>query len=76
VRLNASDRPKVLASVASVFGDFDVSIETVEQRTQNDNAEIVLLTHKTIEKNFKSALDILRRLSFVNEVSNWIRVED
>jgi homoserine dehydrogenase len=76
VRLTASDRPKVLASVASVFGDFDVSIETVEQRTHLDEAEIVLLTHSTIEKNFKSALDILGRLSFVSRVDNWIRVEE
>jgi homoserine dehydrogenase len=76
VRLTTWDRPKVLASVASVFGDFDVSIETVEQRSQNDEAEIVLLTHKTIERNFISALDILKRLTFVSSINNWIRVEE
>jgi homoserine dehydrogenase len=76
VRLTAWDRPKVLASVASVFGDFDVSIETVEQRSQNDEAEIVLMTHRTIEQNFVSSLDILQRLSFVSNVNNWIRVEE
>jgi homoserine dehydrogenase len=76
VRLTTWDRPKVLASVASVFGDFDVSIETVEQRSQNDEAEIVLMTHQTIERNFTSALDILDRLSFVSSVNNWIRVEE
>ena len=76
VRLTAWDRPKVLASVASVFGDFDVSIETVEQRSYHDEAEIVLLTHRTIEQNFISALDILKRLSFVSQVNNWIRVEE
>ena len=32
VRLLAHDRPKVLASLASVFGDFDVSIESVIQK--------------------------------------------
>jgi homoserine dehydrogenase len=76
VRLTALDRPKVLASVANVLGDFDVSIETVEQRTHDDEAEIVLMSHKTIEKNFKSALDVLGRLNFVKSVANWIRVED
>jgi len=76
VRLSAWDRPKVLASVASVFGDFDVSIESVEQRTHHDEAEIVLMTHRTIERNLISALDILGRLSFVSSINNWIRVEE
>jgi homoserine dehydrogenase len=76
VRLTTWDRPKVLASIASVFGDFDVSIETVEQRSQNDEAEIVLLTHSTLERNFISALDILTRLTFVSKVNNWMRVEE
>jgi homoserine dehydrogenase len=76
VRLTAWDRPKVLASVASVFGDFDVSIESVEQRSHADEAEIVLMTHRTIERNFTSALDVLSKLSFVSKVHNWIRVEE
>ncbi len=77
VRLTAVDKPKVLASVANVFGDFDVSIESVDQRVQEDrSAEIVLLTHRTIEQNMKSALDILSRISTVERVDNCIRVEN
>lgn len=77
VRLTAQDRPKVLASVASVFGDFDVSIESVEQRAKvGDQAEIVLLTHRTIEQNLVSALDVLARLPTVARIENWLRVEE
>jgi homoserine dehydrogenase len=77
IRLTASDKPKVLASVAGVFGDFDVSLESVEQKpVENGDAEIVILTHQTIEQNLLSALDVLRRLSVVTTVDNWIRVED
>lgn len=77
VRLTAQDRPKVLASVASVFGDFDVSIESVEQRVlPAEQAEIVLLTHRTIEHNFVSALDVLTRLPIVAGIENWLRVEE
>jgi homoserine dehydrogenase len=77
VRLTAYDRSRVLASIASVFGDFDVSIETAEQRLSgNDEAELAILTHKTIEHNLQSALDILARLSVVKRVDNWIRVEN
>jgi len=77
VRLTAQDRPKVLASVASVFGDFDVSIESVEQRAhEGELAEIVLLTHRTIEQNLTSALDVLSRLPIVARIDNWLRVEE
>jgi homoserine dehydrogenase len=77
VRLTAEDRPKVLASVASVFGDFDVSIESVEQRAHSDGpAEIVLLTHRTIEQNMTSALDVLSHLPVVAHINNWLRVEE
>lgn len=76
VRLTTHDKPKVLASVAGVFGDFDVSIESVDQRAQDDgNSELVLLTHRTIEENMTSALDVLGRLPIVAQVENCIRVE-
>ncbi len=76
VRLTALDKPRVLASIASVFGDFDVSIDTVDQRlVQSGSAELVLLTHKTIEHNLRSALEILSRLPVVHSVDNWIRIE-
>jgi homoserine dehydrogenase len=77
VRLTTEDRPRVLASVASVFGDFDVSIESVEQRAHEDGkAEIVLLTHRTIEHNLASSLDVLSRLPIVARIDNWLRVEE
>ncbi len=82
VRLLAHDRPKVLASLASVFGDFDVSIESVVQRAlpsenggEND-AEIVWITHRCLEANLRSALDVIERLHIVSAVQNMIRVEE
>ena len=87
VRVLAADRPKVLASIAGVFGDNDVSIESVVQRAApNDNAnsseanpeadaEIVWVTHKVREKNLRDALQVIRALPFVHGVSNCIRVE-
>ncbi len=77
VRLLAHDRPKVLASLASVFGDFDVSIESVVQRAHPDgDAEIVWITHRCIEANLRSALDVMSRLHIVSSVQNSIRVEE
>ena len=77
IRLIAHDRPKVLASLASVFGDFNVSIESVVQRALPDgDAEIVWITHQTLEANLRSALDVIRRLKIVTGIENWIRVEE
>ncbi len=81
VRVLAADRPKVLASIAGVFGDNDVSIESVVQRAVPDSAvgqdaEIVWVTHKVREKNVRAALDDIRALESVHDVSNWIRVEE
>ena len=52
VRVLAADRPKVLAAIAGVFGDNDVSIESVVQRAapeqggaNGQDAEIVWVTH-------------------------------
>lgn len=77
-RMHASDRPKVLAAIANVFGDFDVSIESVVQRTppDQDDAEIVWVTHRVREANLRGALDVIRHLPVVRSVNNWIRVEE
>jgi len=76
VRLNVTDKPGVLASIACALGDKEVSLASVLQKqTDGNNAEIVLVTHKVLEKNMQEALEILKHLSSVNEVANFIRVE-
>lgn len=77
IRLSVSDRPGVLASIAYAFGDKEVSLASVIQKqTDGDHAEIVLVTHRVREQNLQEALNIIRHLSSVNKVCNFIRVED
>ncbi len=77
VRMQCLDRAKVLASVASVFGDFDVSIESVVQkRGTGESAEVVWVTHQTTEGDIRKALGVVAQLPVVREISNWIRVEE
>ena len=78
LRLNAPDRPGVLAQISQVLGDNSISISSVIQK-ESDLAEqtaiIVIMTYPAEEKGIQKALKQLRQLPVVNEVSNFIRVE-
>jgi len=77
VRMCAHDKPKVLAAIASVFGDFNVSIESVVQKAvEGEAAEIVWVTHRVREADLRGALDVIGRLPVVQSVDNWLRVEE
>jgi len=77
IRVRTQDKPNVLASIATAFGDNGVSIESVLQKVLPDStAEIVWLTHEADEPNTRRALDAIRALPVVKQVSNWIRVEE
>jgi len=70
------DRPGVLAAIASVFGNQEVSLASViQKRNIGHIAEIVWVTHDVLEKNIQDALKIIDGLSIVEEISNVIRVE-
>ncbi|NLK00614.1 MAG: homoserine dehydrogenase [Clostridia bacterium] len=76
LRLNVKDRPGVLASIAGVFGNSNVSLESViQKRMKGEMAEIVLVTHEVQESNLRDALSIIEGLSVVGDVGNVIRVE-
>src|SRR5690606_24085734 len=45
VSLAVQDKPGVLAQVAQVFAEHDVSIATVQQRDADDTASLVIVTH-------------------------------
>ena len=77
LRLAVSDRPGVLAAVASVFGEHGVSIASViQKRCEGATAEIVYVTHDATESSVRSSLAEIERLDVVEAVSAVIRVED
>ncbi|MDF9409196.1 homoserine dehydrogenase [Pelotomaculum isophthalicicum JI] len=76
VRLNVADKPGVLAGIALIFGNNEVSLSSVIQRhTSGHSAEIVLVTHEVLERNFQEALKSIRKLSAVYEITSVIRTE-
>ncbi len=76
VRLEVADRPGVLAAVASVFGEHEVSIASViQKRAEAGVAEIVYVTHEARESAVRSALAEIESLDSVDRISAVIRVE-
>jgi homoserine dehydrogenase len=79
LRLNAPDRPGVLSQISRVLGDNSISISSVIQKESDlaaQTAIIVIMTYPAKEKGMQKALKQLRQLPEVNEVSNFIRVEE
>ncbi|MEN6326479.1 MAG: homoserine dehydrogenase [Syntrophomonas sp.] len=76
IRMTVKDRPGVLAGIAGVFGNNNVSIAAVLQKTsQDDKAELILITHKVREQDMRDSLTVLQGMSIVSEINNVIRVE-
>ena len=74
IRLSVKDESGVLATIASLFGDNNVSIESVIQEGRGDNAELVLVTHEAAEEDLTSSIDSIANLESVSSVTSTIRV--
>ncbi|MBI2936306.1 MAG: ACT domain-containing protein, partial [Chloroflexi bacterium] len=78
LRLNVLDRAGVLAQIAKVLGDHQISIASVIQKDtdpQAGTAELVISTHLAQEAAVQKALHVIARLEVAKEVSSLIRVE-
>ncbi len=79
LRVNVADRPGVLAQISKILGDHLISISSVIQKMTDSvarTAEIVIMTHPAKEAAMQQALEEVTRLPVVNEISNFIRVEE
>jgi homoserine dehydrogenase len=69
------DKPGVLAQISQKIADHNVSIETVRQDGLVNDAQLVIKTHKALEKDLAKTLDELKNLDSVKEISDYMRVE-
>jgi homoserine dehydrogenase len=75
LRLSVADKPGVLAKIASVCGEFGVSLKSVDQpEAEGGLAELILVTHPVLEKSMQEALAKMRGLDVVMKVESLIRV--
>ncbi len=77
VRLQCEDKPGVLANVASILGDSDISIEALMQKEPagGASATIILLTHRVNEGKMNAAIDTIEALDAVTGEVMRIRLE-
>ena len=79
LRMTVADRPGVLAQIALVLGNAEISIASVLQQEDDESAqtaEIVLMTQEAQEASMERARQELRELSVVTEIGTFLRVED
>ena len=75
LRIKAKDKTGVLANIASVLGNNDVSIaQVVQKRRSSGVAELVIITDEVEEKNFNDAMAIFEGMSVISEIAGVIRV--
>jgi homoserine dehydrogenase len=78
LRLNAINRPGVLADITRIFGDLEISIEAILQKGSGDHESvlpIIIVTQKTREAKVNRALEQLEALSTVAGKVTRIRLE-
>jgi homoserine dehydrogenase len=79
LRLRASDKPGVLAGVTKILADRNISIDAMLQKEPADNeteADIVILTHLTQEKNMDAGIAEIEALPAIVGKLVKIRMEE
>lgn len=75
ISLDVDDKAGVLAAVANIFAEQDVSIATVRQSGRGLDAQLVIVTHRAPDAALSATVGRLRTLDIVRDVSSVMRVE-
>jgi homoserine dehydrogenase len=74
LHLAVADRPGVLAQIAQVLGDKEVSVKSVVQRGAGNDARLVMVVHECLESHFAEALEAIDALDVLRDPPRAIRV--
>jgi len=78
LRMQASDKPGVLADVTRILGDQQISIEAIIQKEpepEMQTASVIMLTHRVLEKHMNEAISRIEQLETIHGKVTRIRVE-
>jgi homoserine dehydrogenase len=74
LHLEVADEPGVLARIARVLGENEISVKSVVQRGIGDDARLVMVVHECLESRFAAAVEEIGRLDDVRSQPRFIRV--
>jgi homoserine dehydrogenase len=78
LRMRVDDRPGVLADITRILADREISIDAMIQKEPSegeDQTDIILLTHETLEKRVVDAIARIEALATVRDKVVRIRLE-
>jgi homoserine dehydrogenase len=78
LRMQASDKPGVMADITRILGDADISIEAILQKEPAAGAErasVILLTHVVRERAMNRAISQIEALDSIDGAVTRIRLE-
>ena len=80
LRFQVLDQPGVLAAIAGILGQNQISIESVIQKGRGHElgatVSVVMMTHEAQERSVRAALQAIQPLAFVQGETMCIRVAD
>jgi len=79
LRLTVADQPGVLADITRILADASISIDAMMQKEPEEGenrADIIMLTHRTIEKNVIAAIARIEALKTALSKVTRIRLEE
>lgn len=78
IRFTTVDRPGVLAKISGILGRNRISIASVIQKGRHkvSAVQIVMMTHRAVEKDIRRAIKVIDRLPEVRAKTVMIRVEE
>ena len=79
LRLRAKDQPGVLADITRILGDLSISIDAFLQKEPAEGeqeVDIIMLTHITVEKNINQAIAKIEALPAISGSITRIRLEE
>jgi homoserine dehydrogenase len=74
LHLEVADRPGVLAKIAQVLGENEISVKSVVQRGIGAEARLVMVVHECLESRFAAAVEAIGHLDDVRSAPRFIRV--
>jgi len=76
LRMNALEKPGVLAKVTSILGAQDINIEAIIQKeTSEDQVPVIILTQTVLEQKVNDAIEQIEALEEISGSVTRIRVE-